>query len=118
MDLFYQVAIVAGVVATLYFLIIRPSMKKSIDGNAVLEPLAASKPETEVSSPEAVLVETTLSETEEEKIKRLNELVNPDEDKPFAKISKPDVSEISTEVEQPTQPVEKKRKKRSKKEDK
>ncbi len=115
MDLIYGIVIVASVLAILYFFIIKPFMEKSshspsIDNDEVTR--IEHVIESESDSVDAPM--TILPETEEEKIKRLNELVNPDEDKPFAKISKPDVSEMASAPEH----TEKKRKKRSKKEDK
>ncbi len=61
--------------------------------------------------PEISMKETLENEveTEEKMEKRLKKMKNPDEGKPFAKISTPDISEIPTEAEVAPKPKKKRR---------
>jgi outer membrane biosynthesis protein TonB len=78
--------------------------KESIQENDITETGNEEPIVMEQPSPE---VETEQPESPDEVEKRLKEMKNPDEGKPFAKISTPDVSEIP--AEEPAKPKKKKR---------
>jgi hypothetical protein len=85
-------------------------MTRKVEAIGDSEDLEETLPEKEAVAPVEEKVEA-VKESAEEMEARLKTLANPDSDKPFAKISVPEVSETPTESGEPeaTEPKEKKR---------
>lgn len=87
----YIIIGLALLVSTIFYF---KSRKKDTETEPVIE--LTLKEQNETLSRIEVKIETanTSIETAEQTLKRLNAIVNPDKDKPFAKISSPDLSEL------------------------
>ncbi len=85
--------IIIAIAIGMYFLLKKAPLVDE-DGTLVKEnPIEPVKDATNVE-----VKAESVSETSEELAKRLDKISNPDKDKPFAKISTPDASEIVTET--------------------